>query len=251
VEIEKTVARRPGADGRAARGRLEYPMMEEKPCSGDPVPQNCGIIEVRLQQMSQLFDSMDPSPFHEKDLDRNAVEYIVGSAHELPDNAPLASVVYLDKPAGHPDEGRIVGDAIREHFARQSVLSRRELRQLLRRGWVSLAIGLVFLAAALTGSASVTRLITEGALATVFRESLLIGGWVAMWRPLETFLYEWWPLLGERRVYDRLSRMAVRIVYMGTPTDRGRYLGIGASLEATGEVLAPGSRRDRVRGAVS
>ena len=200
----------------------EYNVVEEKPFSGDTLPENCGIIEVRLLQMSQLFDSMDPSPFHEKDLDRNAVEYIVGSAYELPDRVPCALVVYLDKPAGVPNEGRVVGDAIREHFARQSQLSRRELRQLLRRGWVSLVIGLSFLATVLAGSALVTRLMNDGPLATVFRESLLIGGWVAMWRPLETFLYDWWPLLGERRVYDRLSRMAVRIVYAGTQPDRQR-----------------------------
>lgn len=196
--------------------------MEGKAFSGDTIPENCGIIEVRLQQMSQLFDSMDPSPFHEKDLDRNAVEYIVGSAYELPNRAPFGLVVYFEKPAGLPDEGRIVGDAIREHFARQSELSWQELRLLLRRGWISLIIGLSFLAAALTGSASVTRLMSDGPLATVLRESLLIGGWVAMWRPLETFLYDWWPLLGERRVYDRLSRIAVRIVYTGTRTDRQR-----------------------------
>jgi hypothetical protein len=36
-----------------------------------------------------------------------------------------------------------------------------------------------------------------------------------MWGPLEFFLYDWWPIVGERRLYDRLHRMAVRIVYMG------------------------------------
>lgn len=200
----------------------EYNLVEEKPFSGDMIPENCGIIEVLLQQMSQLFDSMDPSPFHEKDLDRNAVEYIVGSAYELPNRAPFGLVVYLDNPAGLPDEGRVVGDAVREHFARQLRLSWQELRLLLRRAWVSLIIGLSFLAVALAGSASVTRLMSEGPLATVLRESLLIGGWVAMWRPLEIFLYDWWPIMGEQRVYDRLSRMAVRIIYTGTQPDRQR-----------------------------
>lgn len=190
--------------------------MEENPSCGDKIPANCGIIEVRLQELSKLFDAMDPSPFREKDLHANAEEYIVGSAKELPAKVPLALVLYLDKPAALPDEGRTVGDAICAHFVRQSELSRRKLRLLLHRGWISLVIGLTFLAAALAGSASVTRLLGEGAMATVFSESLLIGGWVAMWRPIETFLYDWWPLLGERRFYDRLSRMAVRIVYAGT-----------------------------------
>ncbi|MGH9221520.1 MAG: hypothetical protein ACRD1W_19605 [Vicinamibacterales bacterium] len=43
-------------------------------------------------------------------------------------------------------------------------------------------------------------------------ESLLIGGWVAMWRPLEIFLYEWWPIRAEARLFDRLSAMTVRVV---------------------------------------
>ena len=48
--------------------------------------------------------------------------------------------------------------------------------------------------------------------AGVARESLLIGGWVAMWRPLEVFLYDWWPIRAEARLFDRLSAMTVRVV---------------------------------------
>ena len=47
----------------------------------------------------------------------------------------------------------------------------------------------------------------------VLREGLLIVGWVAMWRPLEVFLYDWWPIRAEARLYDRLSAMPVRIEY--------------------------------------
>lgn len=154
---------------------------------------------------------MDPSPFRSKDLHPSAEEYIVDSARELSAGTPLTLVLHVDQPATLPEEERVVGEAIHAHFARLAGLAQRNLRRLLRRGWISLAIGLSFLAAALTGSASVTRLLGEGAMATVFRESLMIGGWVAMWRPLELFLYDWWPVLGERRLYDRLGSMTVRV----------------------------------------
>jgi hypothetical protein len=36
-----------------------------------------------------------------------------------------------------------------------------------------------------------------------------------MWRPLEIFLYDWWPIVGERRLHERLSRIEVRIVRAG------------------------------------
>jgi hypothetical protein len=33
-----------------------------------------------------------------------------------------------------------------------------------------------------------------------------------MWRPLENFLYDWWPIRAEARLFDRLSAMTVRVV---------------------------------------
>jgi hypothetical protein len=43
---------------------------------------------------------------------------------------------------------------------------------------------------------------------------LFIGGWVSMWRPLEIFLYDWWPIREEAQLSDRLATMPVRIEYL-------------------------------------
>lgn len=51
------------------------------------------------------------------------------------------------------------------------------------------------------------------AMAQITREGLIIVGWVAMWRPLEVFLYNWWPIRAEARLFERLSAMPVRIEY--------------------------------------
>jgi hypothetical protein len=51
----------------------------------------------------------------------------------------------------------------------------------------------------------------HGAVGGIVRESLLIGGWVAVWRPLEVFLYDWWPVRARARLYDRLATMPVRV----------------------------------------
>jgi hypothetical protein len=181
--------------------------------SGDDIA-DCRIIEVHIEELGQFFDSLDPSPFHKKDLDPDAAAYVVSSAQDLPRRERVALVLYLDQPAERPDEGRTTGDAVREYFARESHYARRRLKSLIRRGLISLVIGLTFLAGAFAGSTFVTRMVSEG-IAPLVREGFLIGGWVAMWRPLETFLYDWWPIVGERRLYDRLSRVAVRIVYAG------------------------------------
>ena len=38
---------------------------------------------------------------------------------------------------------------------------------------------------------------------------MLIAGWVAMWRPLEIFLYDWWPIRRRIRVLGKLSAMPI------------------------------------------
>jgi hypothetical protein len=155
---------------------------------------------------------MDPSPFRERDLSRDAEEYIVDSTRELPSRAPSGLLIHLDRSAVADDEGRILGDAVRVHFARRSRILSQRLRRLLKRGWVSFCIGLGFLATFFFIAQSASRLMGENGVARLLNEGLLIGGWVAMWRPLEIFLYDWWPIWGERRVYDRLSRIPVEVV---------------------------------------
>lgn len=54
-------------------------------------------------------------------------------------------------------------------------------------------------------------LIFESSFMSIFRESVLIGGWVVMWRPMEVFLYERWPLQTLRARYLVLASMPVEV----------------------------------------
>ncbi len=40
---------------------------------------------------------------------------------------------------------------------------------------------------------------------------MLIAGWVSMWKPIQTFLYDWWPVLRKARVYAKMSRMRITL----------------------------------------
>lgn len=190
------------------------PPIHDKPSAGDPIPPKCGVIEVHVGELKQLFNSIDPSPFRNKDLDPAAEEFIVGWAKDLPRDIPLALVVDLDRQAGLPDEAAVLRDAIHEFFKQRAEAYRRNLRELFRRGRTILLIGLTVLAAAIAGGDFLATLLKTSRLGEIVRESLTIGGWVAMWRPLEVFLYDWWPIRNEARLSDRLATMPVRIRYM-------------------------------------
>jgi len=53
------------------------------------------------------------------------------------------------------------------------------------------------------------------------RESLTIAGWVAMWRPIEIYLYEWWPLRHNGKIYEKMSRMKVDVRRRGKAQGAG------------------------------
>src|SRR5438477_64292 len=124
------------------------PASGSKQSAGDALPLKCAIIEVHVAELKQLFNSIDPSPFRNKDLDPRAEEFIVGWAKDLPPDVPLGLVVDLDRPAGLPDEATVLRDAVHEFFRQRALAYRRRLRELFRVGRTSLLIGLVVLAAA-------------------------------------------------------------------------------------------------------
>ncbi len=167
-------------------------------------------IRLRLRELSQLFNSFDPSPFHDRDLDADAEEFIVNWAREAPPGDTIELVLHLETV---PKPGRLaeVEDAIRNYFATRAAMKQREFRQLMRRGRMSLLVGLLFLGGCLALGELLATL-RLAALPNLVKESLTIGGWVAMWRPLEIYLYDWWPLRGEYRMLERLACVHVRIV---------------------------------------
>jgi hypothetical protein len=198
-----------------ANPAMTSPVMNETASAGDSIPPKCAVIEVHVSELRQLFNSIDPSPFRNRDLEPAAEEFIVSWAKELPRDASIALLIDLDRPAGLPDEAVVLRDAIHAFFRQRAETSRRRLRELFRRGRTSLLIGLTVLAAAIALGDFLATLMKTSRIGEIVRESLTIGGWVSMWRPLEVFLYDWWPIRDEARLSDRLASMPVRIRYRG------------------------------------
>ena len=167
-------------------------------------------IELSLRDVSQLFNSMDPSPFHEKDLDHDAEEFIISWAQEFHRSDPVALVIHLQTLPKGNDSKRLIEPAVRNYFAYRARLNRMEFQRLMKQGRTCLMIGLPFLVACLLLEKFLSQHVT-GALLKMAVESLMIAGWVAMWRPLEIYLYDWWPLLRRGKILEKLSRMNVEV----------------------------------------
>ncbi len=167
-------------------------------------------IEVNLRDVDQLFNTMDPSPFHERDLDDDAAEFILSWAREFHRAEPVDLIIHVETlPEGRATQ-RVVEDAVRNYFAYRARLNALDFKRLMKEGRVSLFVGLSFLGMCYL----VLELVVSKSDSTFLgflKEGLTIAGWVAMWRPFEIYLYEWWPLRRRGQILEKLSRMAVRV----------------------------------------
>lgn len=169
-----------------------------------------GVIRVRIRDLRQLFDSLDPSPFLERDLDGDMAEYVESCAAEIPRQLPLRLVVHITDPLWPAEERRRVQESVRNHYVHQADLVRARFRKLLSNGRISLVIGLGVLTASLFAAEALAAM--EHTMLRVMGEGLVIGGWVAMWRPMEILLYDWWPLRRQISDCERLAAMQVEVV---------------------------------------
>lgn len=166
------------------------------------------LIELMLDQPAQLLNSLDPAPFRQRDLDPDAAAYIIDAVRELQGHTDVKLVVYLPDTSEQRVHGQ-VAEAVANYFRYQEQAARLKMRLTLRLGRSSLLVGLLFLAVCVAGAQLVFT--GEDVISEMLHEGLLIIGWVAMWRPLEILLYDWWPLLQDARLYRRIAGVPVEL----------------------------------------
>ena len=150
------------------------------------------LIEIRLASLRQMFNSLDPAPFHSKYLDADAEAFVVGAIREIPADQAAKLIIYLPPVEADDAHAGQLPATIRNYFAYRAQTAARELRLELREARNILLASLVFLGLCLGLRQAVLKL-NDGTLVQWLVEGLLIVSWVSMWRPLEAVLYDWWP----------------------------------------------------------
>ena len=170
------------------------------------------LIELQVDRLEYLFDPFDPFPTPTRDLSRGAEEFIVGWARELPHNAAIGLRLHLrDEEASTADVAALKG-AFSRHFTYKADRVKGDQKELLAIGRVALLIGICVLGVCVVARQIVLSVLPGSSISGVLGEGLVIVGWVANWRPIEIFLYDWWPMSRKRRLYERLAIAELEIV---------------------------------------
>ena len=167
------------------------------------------VIELRVDEIKQLFHTLDPYPFRERDLDREAEDFIVGWVRELPIGQPIKIIVHFPDSIAQTIASRELGVAFNRYFSHRFGVIQRALNELFRVGRRSLAIGVFVLIVCFAAAHFAGELFSGTPFKRPGEESFLILGRVENWRPFEIFLYDWWPIASRRDLYCRLSSAIV------------------------------------------
>lgn len=172
------------------------------------------FVDIRLNDLRQLFDWRDPSPFRERDLDDVAVEYILGCLKELPKSSKVVLSIQVPEATLLKLKEEELSRVVKSYFTYQLELLVKDFRSILKRGVYSLGIGLLFLGTCVALSIFLPPYLESQVLKTFTTEGLIVVGWVAMWRPADVFLYSWWPLVPRLHLLKRALEVRTELIFL-------------------------------------
>lgn len=171
------------------------------------------LVEVFVNNAQQLFDSKDPAPFRDRDLDNDFVKYIFASFSEFSMSTPIKIVVTINDHETEHLDASAVSNAMDNFFAYEIALQMSEIRQFLRRSLFAFAMGVSVLFLSI-GVAQSIEVDSPPGILGVLREGIVIFGWVALWKPLELILFDWYPLVERLRLYKKIKKSEAEIHFL-------------------------------------
>lgn len=170
------------------------------------------LIDVHISSMDQFYNQLDPSPEEEKDLNEETETYIRNAVEDLtPKERKRARVVLYLSPNQYQNtttRGNMER-AVTANFAYRLYHENRKYAFTMERGRRYLIRGLIFLVACLVISSVLTRIFADNDINLALAQSFVIIGWVALWKPVEFYLYDRRDLLDDLAVLDALTTMPV------------------------------------------
>ena len=168
-------------------------------------------IGVRLVSLSNLFEAFDPAPIPQGELAPEVAAYICDRAAKFSNDAEFDIRLHL--PAGEAERARQMDltQCVQTCFRARAEEERRHLSEVFRSGRQAVSIGLAVLVVCLFLAWLVGGGDDRSSLARLAQESLVVIGWVVIWRPAEIFLYDWIPIEKQKKLLFRLARSSVRV----------------------------------------
>jgi hypothetical protein len=170
-------------------------------------------ITLHLNDVKYLFQEADPDPFLVQDPRGSGIDQLISEFMPLSLTRKVRTTIVLPRGQVTDNIEQSTGAALHRYCDARIHEVNNELTSLRWEGIKSLQTGLIFLAVCLVLSALFDGLaVIPEFLRQFLSQGFLIAGWVSLWHPIELLLYGWWPLWRNRKIYQRIRDMELRIV---------------------------------------
>ena len=171
-------------------------------------------VSVHVRELARLFNSLDPSPFWDRDLDRAAAEFIEDEFRDKQSADVWHLHVYVHEGDTSASD---LQTAVESYYGRLANSARLAQREHLRMGQLALFGGLTIFLLSMGIRGILGRTLAH--LPSILDEGLIILAWLALWRPAEALIYGWVPFYRHRRLFERLAGMRVSVRVSATGHD--------------------------------
>lgn len=154
---------------------------------------NLHMIEVAIDQHSDIFNEWDAAPFKRRDLDPDLQLYLETSSNEITDKYDIELCFTLPTGTRNEPLEEEVRNGIKNSFISKRYFLSKDIKKTnTRMFWFVLAGFLcLWVAKVLSGRVS------EADLPSILLEGLAISGWVFLWEAVSLFFFT------NRELYDR------------------------------------------------
>lgn len=166
---------------------------------------NAYMIEISLDDYSEIFNGWDASTIKKKDIEPELLEYLEQSGYEIPLSETIEIYFYLPVEINDTDKENRSISGIQNNFRTVLFFIERLLDKNYRRIASYVFISIIFLI-----GAYVTRNITSlNLMFSIVMEGFFIGGWFLLWEAFSLFFFDSYETKQRRKVYNRFLKTKI------------------------------------------
>ncbi len=168
------------------------------------------IIDISLNTINDLFNSFDKkTSFYKRELDQDFEDYLLASVRELEGHNFVIRIEIennYDKITEEP-----IRKAIKNHFRFLYWKERKKVSKVITKFLLLLLLGIALMALYYQHSAFIGNFNAIPIYSKLFIEGINIAGWVAFWEAFTCLIFDFIPIVKNRKIYERISKAGIQI----------------------------------------
>ncbi len=163
-------------------------------------------IQVAVNQYDELFNRLDPTPLHQRDLAPDLMAFLKECSEEIPFRYQINLLINVSQENRDSLVERKVLEGFRHYFLYEINVISDQLRHTRRRALKYVLVSFL----SITSAALLRGLLEENLIMNYLREGLTIGGWVFLWEAISVSFIQSDPINRLKTHLRRLQQADIR-----------------------------------------